>query len=473
MPFRIVLYFTLLFSQSLLAQTGEAKKAFKARIAEMHKVLQSNPDEGYLKLKSLLKEAREKNFTESELVLLSNTCWYFLMKNEFDNVIKASVSLEEKATAYKSINYQAVAHIYLCQIYIENDLRNRALDEYNKALKILDEGDAENESIIGSKANAHTYIANLYYNNNEIDEAINKMALARKQILLQKDKNKRFSGLFRNYSNTGTVFERKSLDSAQYYIERSLAVCPVPKGTKDFIVFLNYSVLGDISLKHKNFKKALEYYTLAENTAPEGADLKNRQSLYEAMVKTHLALGDSIAMNHYRNKLNEVKLEIADAKYKSLHSVVKQSGQQTNHSIVYGIGGAVIVMLCALLVFLYFRKSKVSIPAETVNSTAAETEDRETVNKKLVELCGENHADFIPEFNCAFPYFKEKLVAINEGILDSEVEFCAYLKLNLTTKDIARIKNLEPKTIQNRKYRIRKKLNIPNDTDIYFYFNLF
>lgn len=226
--------------------------------------------------------------------------------------------LQEKALDYKSINYQAVAHTYLCQIYVENDLREKALNEYELSINILEQGDSADEAIIGSKANAHTYIANLYYKANKIDQALEKLALARKQLLLHKDPIRRKSGLYRNYANTGTLYEKKNLDSAQYYIQKSIALCPVPKGTKDFIVFLNYSILGDICLKKKEFKRALEHYTNAENSVPPDSDLNNRKSLYQAMIKTYSSLGDSVSTNTYRNKLNEVKLKITDSKNKSL-----------------------------------------------------------------------------------------------------------------------------------------------------------
>lgn len=130
-----------------------------------------------------------------------------------------------------------------------------------------------------------------------------------------------------------------------------------------------------------------------------------------------------------------------------------------------------------MLLYIYIKKVRVlkqsSTKANAENLKSTVVENRETIDKTLIAITEKNPTEFITEFNTAYPYFKEKLTSISNNITDSEIEICAYLKLNLTTKDIARIKNLEPKTIQNRKYRIRKKLNVPNETDIYFYFNIF
>ncbi|MFC3157400.1 helix-turn-helix transcriptional regulator [Chryseobacterium arachidis] len=47
------------------------------------------------------------------------------------------------------------------------------------------------------------------------------------------------------------------------------------------------------------------------------------------------------------------------------------------------------------------------------------------------------------------------------------MEFCALLKLKLTTKEIAKYTFIETRTVQNKKYRLRKKLEIPQSVDIY------
>ncbi|WP_396022226.1 helix-turn-helix transcriptional regulator [Chryseobacterium suipulveris] len=53
----------------------------------------------------------------------------------------------------------------------------------------------------------------------------------------------------------------------------------------------------------------------------------------------------------------------------------------------------------------------------------------------------------------------------------SELQFCALLKLNFASKEIANNTFTSIRTVQNKKYRIRSKLNIPNETDTYVLFN--
>jgi DNA-binding CsgD family transcriptional regulator len=82
-----------------------------------------------------------------------------------------------------------------------------------------------------------------------------------------------------------------------------------------------------------------------------------------------------------------------------------------------------------------------------------------------------NDLAFMTLFDEVFPDFSRKLIEINPNLVQSEIEFCALIKLKIQAKDIARYRYLAHRTIQNKKYLIRKKLNIPKGVDIYQFFN--
>jgi len=71
-----------------------------------------------------------------------------------------------------------------------------------------------------------------------------------------------------------------------------------------------------------------------------------------------------------------------------------------------------------------------------------------------------------------FPDFTPKLIKTNPNLNQSDIEFCALLKLKIPTSDIARYKFITIKSVQNKKYLIRKKLDIPKGVDIYNWFSL-
>ncbi|WP_051289204.1 helix-turn-helix transcriptional regulator [Chryseobacterium daeguense] len=93
------------------------------------------------------------------------------------------------------------------------------------------------------------------------------------------------------------------------------------------------------------------------------------------------------------------------------------------------------------------------------------------VQDEILALAKENSPRLLNKFRLVYPDFFGKLSAIQPNLKNSELTFCIYLKLNFTTKEIATYTFVTPKAIQNRKNRLRKKLSIPSEVDIYKWFN--
>ncbi len=87
----------------------------------------------------------------------------------------------------------------------------------------------------------------------------------------------------------------------------------------------------------------------------------------------------------------------------------------------------------------------------------------------LLKLLQEDSISFYIVFLEEYPHFSEKLLKINPTIKPSDIEFCAYIKLNLETKQIAKFKKISPRAVEGKKYRIRKKLNISPDVNMYIW----
>lgn len=107
---------------------------------------------------------------------------------------------------------------------------------------------------------------------------------------------------------------------------------------------------------------------------------------------------------------------------------------------------------------------------KTNTETTVKIKDIFIENDEIVKLAKENSPRLLNACKTASPYFFEKLRTINQNLKKSELIFCIYLKLDFTTKEIATFIFVTPKAIQNRKNRLRKKLNIASDVDIYKWF---
>lgn len=99
-----------------------------------------------------------------------------------------------------------------------------------------------------------------------------------------------------------------------------------------------------------------------------------------------------------------------------------------------------------------------------------------TLDEILNELSMENNPDlslkeFEFKFTEIFPDFFENLKKRAPEISTAELRVSAFLKMNMSTKEIAAIMNLSPLTIKKHRSNIRKKLNINAENSIQDFLN--
>jgi DNA-binding CsgD family transcriptional regulator len=54
-------------------------------------------------------------------------------------------------------------------------------------------------------------------------------------------------------------------------------------------------------------------------------------------------------------------------------------------------------------------------------------------------------------------------------ITPNELKLCAYLRMNLSTKEIAQLMGISVRGVEIGRYRLRKKLGIPSETNLFDY----
>jgi DNA-binding NarL/FixJ family response regulator len=88
--------------------------------------------------------------------------------------------------------------------------------------------------------------------------------------------------------------------------------------------------------------------------------------------------------------------------------------------------------------------------------------DQEEYSQKLSEIIRDASRDPIKDFELLFTQlhgnFYEKLLTINPELTRNELQLCAFLRLNLSSKDIARLTNLSLSTVEMTRHHIRQKL---------------
>ena len=90
------------------------------------------------------------------------------------------------------------------------------------------------------------------------------------------------------------------------------------------------------------------------------------------------------------------------------------------------------------------------------------------INKNLKK--NEDWEFFEKAFNNADKDFLTKLKDLHPSLTHNDLRLCAFLRLNLLSKEIAPLLNISVRSVEVKRYRLRKKLNMNRDDSISDYF---
>ena len=66
-------------------------------------------------------------------------------------------------------------------------------------------------------------------------------------------------------------------------------------------------------------------------------------------------------------------------------------------------------------------------------------------------------------FNNADKDFLKKVKEKHPELSSNDLRLCAYLRLNLSSKEIAPLLNISVRSVEVKRYRLRKKMNLSHD----------
>lgn len=444
------------------AQPSDSKQdnTINNKVLANQELLSTNPEKAFAQIPELLKEAAKLNDEESELLLLANKCRYFHQKMEIDKLLEASEELISKAENYGNPRFEAIGIKYLMNIYLHNGLLDKAEKEYKSALGILESLDENSPEIINTKAGLHTGISNAYLKNKDFEKAINYLLLSYKEYNKLQDNQLRQKALYWTFSNLASAYVEVNTDSAEFYVNNSILIQP-PTDSPDKFSYKNHTVLGKIYQDRFEFDKAIREYKLSEEIGDEINLNINKEFLYNRLIECYKATKDSIQEKVYSDKLKDIQLQTVENENKSLHKIISSKPEESNENssnLIIILGG--IALATAVIIFFVSKNRH-------QNQNKVEPE----IYNSLLALAKENDPGFMFAFEKIYPDFSEKLLKINSDLTQYEIEFSALLKLNLSSKEIAKIKSIETRTVQNRKSNLRKKLNISEDQETNMWFS--
>ena len=85
--------------------------------------------------------------------------------------------------------------------------------------------------------------------------------------------------------------------------------------------------------------------------------------------------------------------------------------------------------------------------------------------RRLMNLAANNDEKFVQEFQKLHQEFNTILINQYPNLTDSELSLCYMTYLDIPTKEIAEFTEIESRSVQTKRSRLRKKMDIPTDVD--------
>ena len=473
------LIFLFFFSFSF----GQNSNDLVLKIKENQKLMKSEMERGFQELKTLEKTAVLQQNVDAQLEVLNNKAFYYFTKAEYNKAYKIAKELEEKATAAKNIRLIAIAKnrlgvtLNFLQVYDESEKKLKEAEQF------IDENDFQDKNLI--RANNYQFQSDLYTHILKHDVAVIYVKKTIPEYEKIKNPEERKNQLAKGNGNIGLKFLSVDLDSAAHYFKKSLEIQDKIEAIN--VNVANYTGLGEVYNRKKDHQKAVMYLKKAEELNEKVQDGFYMTSIYELLQDSYKNLGNEKEYEKYKlrylenlkieneEKLSGVKTFVDEVKAQS-EEAIKENRNKTFLIIFIGI------VALSLLIFIFYSLRKISKRKKEKSIIELQLVEKEKkienlenkisdLHSEVIEFTQQNSPNFYSRFLDLYPEFEKNILELNPKISISEIQFCALLKLNFSSKDSANYTFTSIRTVQNKKYRIRNKLNIPKDLDTYVFFN--
>ncbi len=175
----------------------------------------------------------------------------------------------------------------------------------------------------------------------------------------------------------------------------------------------------DRELKMKNQKLEVENQRILKERMIQ---LENDRLIKENITKNKELANATLQLIKKNETLQEIKSELLDIRRKGDHMLSTQDFQ---------------------------------IMVKQINDNLSLQEDKELFNASFEEV----HEDFMKKLKSEYP-----------SLTQDDLLLASYLRMNLPTKDIAPLFNLSLRGLENKRYRLRKKMNLPSDLNLNEFF---
>ena len=357
----------------------------------------------------------------------------------------------------KTENWVSLASVYnsISEIYIKNEDYQRAQEYVEMALNAIeDKSDSFNSGPSSFyEASIYTNAAQLYFNegNNELAKTY-----ANKAIKLSKDNSYRLN-LTKSAKILGDLYNNvKQTDSSlkyyKLYIEES----------KEYQT--EYDVKQITKLKMQNEFDDILRKNEIERIYKE-ASYKNRELKFIGLTVFAGLLAIILILLYINQKNKNAKLKLKEENLELEKKKLNQDLQYKKKE------------LASNMMYLMEKNEFItSISKKLIELKPDAKKDNKDLIQQIINEIRQNSSTKIwDEFEVRFKEvhlnFYNELHKRHPDLTPNEIKICAFLRLNMSTKEISAITHQSVKSINMARFRLRKKLDIDREENLIAYLN--
>lgn len=272
------------------------------------------------------------------------------------------------------------------------------------------------------------------------------------------------------------------LDSAKLYLNKAEIIFNEIKNVNPYNFSVLYYRYACLFAKDNRNDDAIRFLEKSLSYASNGKNRQHLLNVYNLLATTYRKVGDVDKEKKILEEYKKFNDFYKDTQAKSVDFTIRNLEQEllqkentkNKKKLIYS--AVFLILMFGLLYFMYFKnKNKISDQkhlSDEIVKVKSETKSANAIDE-LYESAKSRSPNFHNQFQNLYPDFFKNLTELNSDLQKNELHILAYIYLNFETKEIADILFLSPKTIQNKKHNIRKKLNIQSTEDMYVWLKTF
>ena len=368
-------------------------------------------------------------------IILTNLTGIHIEEGNPEEAKKCAIQALDIYIEYADTLLQSVALNNLGEVYLDINEIDSALTYLHQAEQLKNDLGLRNRLPV-----TLNHLAEAYMKKGQKEPALNYFQEALRigdSIGMPAERIETLFGLYDYYKTTGNY--EKALVNLEFY-----------HNTKDSLFNIRKDrQIKELEIRYQVDKKNSEIELLNSKVVLQ-------RSLRNLGILLLLVVAALFIVTYNRIRLKSRLLEKENDLEKEKSKQLKYELEENNRKLM--AQSMLSIQKNQLLNEIKEKLTTIEGPCENINQAVKLVEETHSADKEWEDL--KIH------FTRVHPDFFSRLQEACPDLTSNDLRHCAYIKIQMSTKDVARIMNVDPKSVKMTRYRLKKKLSLAEEDSL-------